>query len=106
MTRHRSRRDLTLLLAVVALVAASAESSEIQTLSAQSQVPSFRTGVDIVSVTVTVTDASGRYVTDLEQNDFAIYEDRILQELNFFTRSQLPIALALLPRLGPRFEIW
>ena len=96
MTRHRRRRDLTLLLAVVVLVAASAEPPEIQTLSAQSQVPSFRTGVDIVSVTVTVTDASGRYVTNLEQDDFAVYEDRILQELNFFTRSQLPIALALL----------
>ena len=95
MTRHRGRRDLTLFLAAV-VAAVSAAPSEIQTLSAQSQVPSFRTGVDMVSVTVTVTDASGRYITDLEQNEFEIYEDRIQQELTFFTRSQLPIALALL----------
>ena len=95
MTRHRGRRDLTLFLSAV-VAAVSAAPSEIQTLSAQSQVPSFRTGVDMVSVTVTVTDASGRYITDLEQNEFEIYEDRIQQELTFFTRSQLPIALALL----------
>ena len=95
MTRHRGRRDLTLFLAAV-VAAVSAAPSEAQTLSAQSQVPSFRTGVDMVSVTVTVTDASGRYITDLEQNEFEIYEDRIQQELTFFTRSQLPIALALL----------
>ena len=95
MTRHRGRRDLTLFLSAV-VAAVSAAPSEIQPLSAQSQVPSFRTGVDMVSVTVTVTDASGRYVTDLEQNEFEIYEDRIQQELTFFTRSQLPIALALL----------
>ena len=95
MTRHRGRRDLTLFLSAV-VAAVSAAPSEIQTLSAQSQVPSFRTGVDMVSVTVTVTDASGRYVTDLEQDEFEIYEDRIQQELTFFTRSQLPIALALL----------
>ena len=95
MTRHRGRRDLTLFLSAV-VAAVSAAPSEAQTLSAQSQVPSFRTGVDMVSVTVTVTDASGRYITDLEQNEFEIYEDRIQQELTFFTRSQLPIALALL----------
>ena len=95
MTRHRGRRELTLFLSAV-VAAVSAAPSEIQTLSAQSQVPSFRTGVDMVSVTVTVTDASGRYITDLEQNEFEIYEDRIQQELTFFTRSQLPIALALL----------
>ena len=29
------------------------------------QLPSFRAGVDLVSLSVTVTDASGRYVTDL-----------------------------------------
>ena len=63
---------------------------------ARQQAPSFRTGVDIVSVNVTVTDSDGRYVTDLEREDFDVFEDGVQQELSFFTRSQLPIALALL----------
>jgi len=60
------------------------------------QVPSFRSGVDVVSLNVTVTDEAQRYVTDLEQPNFLVFEDGVKQELTFFTRSQLPIALALL----------
>ena len=34
------------------------------------QRPSFRSGVDVVSLNVTVTDQSRQFVTSLEQNDF------------------------------------
>lgn len=56
----------------------------------------FRVGIDIVSLNVTVTGAGGRYVTDLSQDDFQVYEDGIQQTVSFFSHSQLPIALALL----------
>ena len=62
----------------------------------QPQTPSFRAGVDIVSVNVTVTDPEGRYVTDLDVEEFQVFEDGVKQNVSFFTRSQLPIALALL----------
>ena len=58
--------------------------------------PSFRAGVDVVSLNVTVTDAENRFVTDLDQENFQIFEDGILQEITFFNRSRLPIALSLL----------
>ena len=58
--------------------------------------PSFRAGVDVVSLNVTVTDADNRFITDLDQDDFAVYEDGVQQEITFFNRSQLPIALSLL----------
>jgi Ca-activated chloride channel family protein len=58
--------------------------------------PSFRAGVDIVSLTVTVTDPAGRYVTGLNADDFEVYEDGARQEIQFFNRSNLPVALALL----------
>jgi Ca-activated chloride channel family protein len=57
--------------------------------------PSFRAGVDLVSLNVTVSDGS-RYVTDLSQEDFNVYEDGVKQEVTFFNRTNLPIALALL----------
>jgi Ca-activated chloride channel family protein len=60
------------------------------------QSPSFRAGVDVVSLNVTVTDREGRFVTDLQEASFRIYEDGVQQEINFFTKTQLPIALALL----------
>ena len=60
------------------------------------QPPAFRTGVDVVSLNVTVTDGQERFVTDLTQDDFLLYEDGVLQETTYFARRHLPIALALL----------
>ena len=57
--------------------------------------PSFRTGTDLVSLNVTVTESS-RYLTDLEQKDFNVFEDGVKQEVTFFSKTNLPIALALL----------
>jgi len=56
----------------------------------------FRTGVDIVSLNVTVMDAQHRYVTDLEQSDFSVFEDGVQQDVTYFTRINQPIALSLL----------
>lgn len=60
------------------------------------QRPAFRAGVEVVSLAVTVTDRDGRYVTDLESQDFQVFEDGANQELSFFDKSNLPIALSLL----------
>jgi Ca-activated chloride channel homolog len=60
------------------------------------QTPSFRIGVDIVSLNVTVVDGQNRYITDLDQPDFAVFEDGVKQDLSFFNRRQQPIALSLL----------
>ena len=56
----------------------------------------FRTGIDLVSVNVTVTDGDNRYVIDIEQASFQLYEDGALQDITFFSRTQLPISLVLL----------
>ncbi len=58
--------------------------------------PAFRAGVDVVALNVTVTDSDNRYVTDIEQGGFLLYEDGAIQDITFFTRTQLPVALALL----------
>ena len=65
-------------------------------IAQQPDQPAFRTGVDLVSLNVTVTDSDNRYVTDIEQPSFQLYEDGALQDITFYTRTQLPIALALL----------
>jgi Ca-activated chloride channel homolog len=58
--------------------------------------PSFRTAVDVVSLNVTVTDSSNRYVIDAGDKDFEVYEDGVKQNLILFNRSNLPVALVLL----------
>jgi len=64
-------------------------------LAAQQQ-PKLRSGVELVSLNVSVTDGGGKYVTDLEQGDFEVFEDGAKQSITFFSRKQQPIALALL----------
>ena len=64
--------------------------------SQPTQRPSFRGGVDVVSLNVTVTDQARNYVTSLEQGDFVVFEDGVKQDVTYFNKAQLPIALSLL----------
>jgi len=56
----------------------------------------FRGGVDLVALNVTVTDASNRYVTDLLAEDFVIHEDGVRQEIGYFSRTNLSLSVSLL----------
>ena len=58
--------------------------------------PSFRASVDLVSLNVTVTDTTGRFMTNIDPAAFQVFEDGVKQEVTFFNRSNLPIALSLL----------
>jgi Ca-activated chloride channel family protein len=64
--------------------------------AADRQRPSFRSGIDIVSLNVTVTDAGNHYVTDLNEGEFSVFEDGVKQSITFFSRRQQPIAMSLL----------
>lgn len=81
MTRHSS-------IAVIVLAAALA--------AVPALAQRFRAGIDVVSLGVTVIGPGDRYVTDLEQGEFEVFEDGVLQNLSFFSRLQMPIALAIL----------
>jgi Ca-activated chloride channel family protein len=64
-------------------------------LLAAQQPPKLRSGVELVSLNVSVT-AEGKYITDLEQEEFEVFEDGAKQNVTFFSRKQQPIALAIL----------
>lgn len=69
------------------------------TLSAQTpplQPPTFQVGIEVINLNLSVTDGRNRYVTDLKEKDFAVFEDGVRQELSLFTHENLPISLALL----------
>lgn len=80
---------------VVGLVAFSAELVARQ-VPAPAQAPSFTSGVEVVSMNVTVADQAGHYVTDLTKNDFQVFEDGIKQDVTFFNKANSPIALSIL----------
>jgi Ca-activated chloride channel family protein len=79
------RRLLAFALAAVVSAAALAVAQEQR----------YRGGVDLVSLNVTVMEGT-KYVADLEETDFEVYEDGTRQTVSFFSRVQQPIALAIL----------
>ncbi|HYM23401.1 MAG TPA: VWA domain-containing protein [Vicinamibacterales bacterium] len=56
----------------------------------------FTSGVEITSVTATVTDKDGRLVTGLGREAFEVYEDGERQTVTQFTNERVPIGLGVL----------
>ena len=84
-------------IAVIPLVVATAFSTLVaqQPREAQQGPQSFRfrTGVELINVTATVTDGSGRFVSGLRKEDFRVYEDDQLQEITHFNSERVPVSL-------------
>ena len=53
------------------------------------QVPAFRSGITLVPIDVRVLDRSGRPITDLTEDDFAIFEDDEPQLVAHFSKQAL-----------------
>lgn len=56
---------------------------------------SFRSNVSLINVTVTVTDAAGRFVGNLKESDFEILEDGRAQAITHFSAERVPVSLGL-----------
>ncbi len=56
----------------------------------------FTSGVEITSVTATVTDKAGHLVTGLGRDAFEVYEDGERQTVTQFTNERVPIGLGVL----------
>jgi Ca-activated chloride channel family protein len=63
---------------------------------AQAPPPVFRSGAELVALTVAVLDRDQRFVRGLSVNDFAVFEDGVRQDLSFFAASDVPLDLVLL----------
>ena len=55
----------------------------------------FKSGVDLVNVTATVTDDDGRVVASLTKDDFTIFENGRRQEISHFSNERTPVSLGI-----------
>ena len=51
---------------------------------------------DLITVTVTVTDSYGRYVSGLSQNAFSIFDNKQQQEISFFSDDDAPVSVGVI----------
>jgi len=56
---------------------------------------SFKSGVELINVTATVTDGEGRFVSGLRKEDFTVYEDGERQEITHFNNERVPVSLGI-----------
>ena len=55
----------------------------------------FRSGVELINVTATVTDSDSRFVSGLRKEDFTVYEDGQRQEVTHFSNERVPVSLGI-----------
>lgn len=56
----------------------------------------FKSGVDVVALNVTVLDPQARLLAGLSRDKFSVFEDGIRQDIAYFETSEVPLDLALL----------
>lgn len=78
--------------ALVATALAAAAAQEPQ----EGQAFRFRTGVELVNVTATVTDRNGHFVAGLRQDDFRVYQDDQPQRITHFDSQRVPVSLGII----------
>lgn len=56
----------------------------------------LKVDVDLVMVNATVTDPYNRYVTGLEKENFQVWEDKVEQDLVYFSSEDVPVSLGII----------
>src|SRR5712691_9777166 len=55
----------------------------------------FKSGIELINVTATVSDLTGRFVPGLRQEDFLVFEDDQLQAVTHFSAERVPVSLGI-----------
>jgi Ca-activated chloride channel family protein len=96
MKRHFARTDhlfLILFLTVLPCVAVSQQNSQAEP-SHQGGF-TIRTSVDLVVLRATVRDGKGAPVAGLGKEDFQVFEDKVPQQIEFFSHEDVPVTVGL-----------
>jgi VWFA-related protein len=80
---------------VAAVAAALVALAVVTPLAQQKDGFRFRSGVELINVTATVTDRSGRFYSRLTKDDFIVYEDNQPVEVTHFNAERTPVSLGI-----------
>jgi VWFA-related protein len=64
----------------------------------------LRVDTTLVTVPVSVTDRDGRYIPDLQKDDFRLYEDGVEQQIAYFATTEKPFTVVLM--LDTSSSVW
>jgi Ca-activated chloride channel family protein len=58
--------------------------------------PSVKVDVDLIVVNASVTDADGRPVAGLDKNQFQLWEDKVQQDIQYFSTEEVPVSVGVI----------
>jgi Ca-activated chloride channel family protein len=97
MSRERRKVSLAICVFTVLTCAFSAQPRPQSPQQAPEVSPhSSDVDVDLVLATVTVTDRNGRYVTGLEKENFKLAEDKVPQDISYFSSEDIPLSVGII----------
>jgi Ca-activated chloride channel family protein len=90
-------RSFGVLSAAIALLAISVQGQQQPAPAPGDQDEGFRfkSGVELINVTATVSDSRGRFVPGLRREDFVVYEDDQPQQVTHFSAERVPVSLGV-----------
>jgi VWFA-related protein len=110
--RFRRVWQYTSLLSVIAVIAVTALSprstahAQAQAKAPEQPVTTFRGAVNEVIVPVTATDSKGRFISDLVQSDFHIFDEGHEQKIDYFSHQQSqPVVIGFLIDMSNRMKV-
>jgi len=90
-------RFWVLLAAVLLLLIPASSQQQPAPPQKPSESPTFKTRAVLVNLTATVTDRRHKFVTDLDEKDFRVFDEGKPQEISFFSRqTDLPLRIGVL----------
>jgi Ca-activated chloride channel homolog len=91
----RILRAVPILAAVIAQVSLYGQQAQAPARPDDEQGFRFKSGVELINVTATVSDGSGRFVSGLRPEDFIVYEDDQPVEVTHFSAERVPVSLGI-----------
>src|ERR1700681_4262823 len=97
MAMHPTTHSLPIIPAVVLLFVVSLQGGQQSSSQPSTSFDGsrFRSGVELISVTATVSDKNGRFVSGLQKEDFVVYEDDEPVDLTHFSAERVPVSLGI-----------
>ena len=83
------------LILVTVLSAAATLAGQQQPAGPEQDVFKFKSGIELINVTATVSDQNGRFVSGLQKDDFVVYEDDHPQTFTHFSAERVPVSLGI-----------
>jgi VWFA-related protein len=88
-------RGHALVLVTAAVVAIGGAAASARQQTPQQDPFTFRTGVELINVTATVTDRTGRFVRGLARSDFRVFDDGRPRAITHFSAERVPVSIGI-----------